>query len=107
MAWALPDCIRSDRARSPDRLLGDDVGIEPLKLARRFLAADPLVDHGDLGARIFGLKKRQQPLRIGLYIAFSGRRRRADRDDLGPSSDEAPCKVGQAVLEWDRLNWDL
>ena len=81
--------------------------IEPVKLDRRFLAADSLVDHGDPGVRIFGLEKRQQPLRIGLDIAVARRRRRADRDDLGLSSGEALRKVGQAVLEGDRHNRDL
>ena len=101
---ALPDGIRSDLPDHQIGLLGDDVGIEPLKLDRRFLAADSLVDHGDLSVRIFVLKKRQQPLRIGRDIAFARRRRRADRDDLGLSSGEALRKVGQAVLKGDRHN---
>ena len=71
---ALPDCIRSDLPDHQIWLLGDDVGIEALKLVRRFLAAASLVDHGDLGVRIFDLKKRQQPLRIGLDVAFAGGR---------------------------------
>src|SRR5215469_11773503 len=67
-----------------------------------FLAADSLVDHSDLGVRIFDLKKRQQSLRIGLDVAFAGRRRRTDRDDLGPPSNEALCKTGQVALTTDR-----
>jgi len=57
---ALPDCIRSDLPDHQIGLLGDDVGIEPLKLDRRFLAADSL-DHGDVSLRIFVLEERQQP----------------------------------------------
>ena len=103
---ALPDGIRADLPDHQIGLLGDDVGIESLKLDRRFLAADSLVDQGDPGVRIFGLKQRQQPLRIGLDLTFTGRGRRADRDNLGPSSGEALRKVGQAILERDRLNRD-
>jgi hypothetical protein len=103
---ALPDRIGSDLPDHQIGLLGDDVGIEPLKLERRFLAANSAVDHGDLSVRILRLEKRQQPLRIGLDTAVACRRRRADRDDLGSSSD-ALRKAGQAVLEWNRLNRNL
>ena len=103
---ALPDCIRSDLPDHQIGLLGDDVGIEPLQLDRRFLAADSLVDHGDRSVRIVGLKKRQQALRIRLDMASPA----VDDEPIATilaSSSEALRKVSQAVLERNRHNRDL
>jgi hypothetical protein len=44
---------------------------------------------------MIGLKKRQQPFRTSLDVAFARRGRRADRGDLGSSFGETPRKVGQ------------
>jgi hypothetical protein len=103
----LPDCIGSNLPDHQSGLLRDDVSAEPLHFDRRFLAAYSLVDHGDPAVRIFGLKKCQQPLGIGLDVAFARRGRRADRDDPGLPCGETPRKTGQAVLEWNRQNRDL
>ena len=58
MSGALPNRISSDLPDHKVGFLGDDVGIEPLKLSRRFLAAMPSVDHCE--SMLFGYCRPQE-----------------------------------------------